>query len=83
MCINNMDIELEELIEEYKGIEKQETETLEHFLEKRVFVTDTKKLVLPDLDGVQGFDRYMARYKQAIAVEKMASELFTRGDKSC
>ena len=64
-------------------IEKQETETLEHFLEKRVFVTDTKKLMLPDLDGVQGFDRYMERYKQAIAVEKMASGLFTRGDKSC
>ena len=52
-------------------------------MEKRVFVTDTKKLVLPDLDGVQGFDRYMERYKQAIAVEKMASGLFTRGDKSC
>ncbi|MBD5093457.1 MAG: ATPase [Subdoligranulum sp.] len=54
---------------------KAEGETLEEYLEKRVFAGISGSTVHPDAETVQGFASYMQRYKALLAVEKTAVEM--------
>ena len=47
-------------------------ETLEAYLDNKVFGENKGTTVTPDKTDVDGFNRYMTRYKAAVAVEKAA-----------
>ncbi len=49
-------------------------ETLEAYLEQRVFSDEMGSEVLPDLKQAAGFDAFMERYKNGLAVERSAVE---------
>ena len=51
-------------------------DSLEDFLQKRVFCDAVKTTVLPDPETEEGFERYMKEYKRLLAVEKRAVEAF-------
>lgn len=53
----------------YKG----EDETLEAYLSDKVFGDNKGESLEPNKDGVEGFDRFITRYKEGIAVEAAAS----------
>jgi len=53
---------------------KVDEETLEDYLQKKVFVDAAVKTVLPNEVDVQGFNAYLARYKAALNVESAAIE---------
>ena len=54
--------------------DRQGEETLPDFLENHVFAGAAGEQVSPSLEDQEGFGRYIARYKQALAVEKAAGE---------
>jgi len=47
-------------------------ETLESFLEKRIFADSDVMTIEPDLSDVSGFEAYLERYKAALLVERTA-----------
>ncbi len=49
-------------------------ESLEDYLDRKVFANAESVSVDPDPRDVEGFDKYMERYNCAICVEKLASE---------
>lgn len=49
-------------------------ESLEDYLENKVFVNSQKSVVKPDEKDVKGFSDYMKLYKKGLAVEKAAYE---------
>ena len=49
---------------------REEGETLERFLREKVFSKVKADIVQPEESDVEGFDSYLARYKEAIAAEK-------------
>ena len=51
---------------------KEAGESLEDFLAKKVFGADSGSCLAPKKEDVDSFNDYMARYKEAIAVEKAA-----------
>ena len=51
---------------------KEENESLESFLEERIFKGSTTKTIMPDPDDVAGFDAYLARYIAALSIERTA-----------
>ena len=55
-------------------IEKSDNETLEDFLSEKVFSSNSGSTVSPDPDDVEGFNSYIARYKNCLAVERAAVE---------
>lgn len=62
-------------------VQKEENETLEHYLEKKVFMSadgtaSNGSVMQPDPADVQGFDTYIEHYKKAIAAEKTAAEVW-------
>lgn len=54
-------------------LEKDAQETLEAYLQNRVFVQDAGTHVSPDLEDVKGFDAFLARYKAGLPIEKAAA----------
>lgn len=48
--------------------------SLEEYLDKKVFSKYEISTVLPDINDVNGFDKYMTLYKKSLAVEKSAVE---------
>ena len=52
-----------------------ESETLEAFLENKVFMQAKKQTLYPDADTVCGFNRYLENYKKLLEVEQKATEL--------
>lgn len=48
--------------------------SLEEFLDKKVFSKYEISTVRPDINDVNGFDKYMTLYKKSLAVEKSAVE---------
>ena len=54
--------------------DRQGEETLPDFLENHVFAGAAGEQVPPSLEDQEGFGWYIARYKQALAVEKAAGE---------
>jgi len=57
------------------AVSKGENETLEEFLEAKVFADCTVHTVEPAPANVQGFAAYLARYKEALAIERTAVEV--------
>jgi sugar (pentulose or hexulose) kinase len=54
--------------------ERTENITLEQYLEKRVFKDVYSVTVQPDMDDMNGFDKYTENYMKLLAVEKAAIE---------
>lgn len=53
-------------------INKGEGETLEQFLNERVFANQSGETLAPDAKDVEGFEVFMDRYKQGLAIERAA-----------
>ena len=53
---------------------RSENETLEDYLNNRVFKANRKITVKPDPEDVRGFDLFMERYIKGLAIEKAAVE---------
>jgi len=51
-------------------------ESLEEFLNNRVFKNAKKTTLNPEPDMVDGFNRYMEDYKKMVSVEEKAVEIF-------
>lgn len=56
-------------------LQREEGETLEAFLEKRVFANTKANTVLPEKTEVEGFERYMERFEGCIKLGERALEL--------
>jgi len=54
---------------------KEQSETLEQFLEKKIFAISAVSTIEPDPVDVKGFEAYLTRYKAALEVEKSAVEI--------
>ncbi len=54
--------------------QKQEGETLDAYLKNRVFVGQVGVKVEPDQKDVEGFDTFIKRYAEGLAIEKAAVE---------
>lgn len=55
--------------------ERSAHETLEQYLNTRVFAHDSGKCLAPDNDDVQRFAHFLARYKAGLPIEKTAAEV--------
>ena len=54
---------------------KEEKETLEDYLDKKVFACASATTVMADKADIEGFSTFLARYKKALPVERKAAEL--------
>lgn len=55
-------------------VHKQEKETLDQFLNEKVFAGQTGEKVDPEKEDVEGFDRFIERYKEGFPIERAAVE---------
>ncbi|MCT2535404.1 FGGY-family carbohydrate kinase [Aquibacillus koreensis] len=55
-------------------INKKDGETLETYLNDNVFANQSVKTVSPDPKDVEGFEQFMTRYKNGLAIERAAVE---------
>ncbi|GAE34044.1 xylulokinase [Halalkalibacter akibai] len=55
-------------------INKAENETLEEYLNEKVFSGQTGITISPDPKDVEGFEQFMKRYKSGLAIERAAVE---------
>ena len=55
-------------------VQKEEGESLEDFLDKKVFADAKKETICADKEDMEGFDRFLDDYKKALAVERAAVE---------
>jgi sugar (pentulose or hexulose) kinase len=55
-------------------LRKENGETLEAYLEQKVFAGNAGSSISPDQDDVQGFGAFMERYVRGLAVERAAAE---------
>ena len=53
-------------------VNRDEGETLESYLENRVFAGVKRAVLLPNEEGVRGFQAYLARFEKALKVERTA-----------
>lgn len=53
---------------------KKENQTLEEYLNEKVFAGQEGKTMSPDPKDVEGFERFMERYKKGLAIERAAVE---------
>ena len=53
---------------------KEEGETLEDYLDNKVFAGAKSETLMADPSDVEGFSRYLAQYKKALPMEKAAIE---------
>jgi len=51
---------------------KREAESLEMYLDRKVFCNQAGKTIVPNREEVQGFDRFAENYKKCFAVEQAA-----------
>lgn len=56
-------------------MQKSDNETLEDYLNNRVFANAISKTLEPDESDVQGFNAYIEKYKQLLKVEETAVEV--------
>ncbi len=56
-------------------IRKVGTETLDEYLENRVFADAKSSTLMAGKDDVDGFNAFLTKYKKAIPVEKLATEV--------
>ena len=57
-------------------IHKGEGETLDDYLNNRVFAGQSGSTMEPDADDVKGFDEFIERYKAGLAVERAAVDSY-------
>ena len=55
-------------------VNKEDGETLEDYLENKVFAGDTGSEMLPDPEDVKGFDEFILKYKAGLPIERAAVE---------
>ncbi|MEG0590375.1 MAG: FGGY-family carbohydrate kinase, partial [Lachnospiraceae bacterium] len=55
-------------------VHKTETETLDGFLNEKVFVNNQGLKIEPDSKDVEGFELFMKRYAQGLPIERAAVE---------
>jgi len=53
-------------------INKKEDETLETYLEEKIFANQTKSTIEPDIKDVEGFETFMKRYIKGLPIERAA-----------
>lgn len=53
-------------------IYKVESETLGSYLQTKIFSNVQGSVIHPDIDGVNGFEQFMERYKKGLVIEKEA-----------
>ena len=51
---------------------KSEGETLESYLEQKVFAEQTSEVMMPDEKDINGFSTYMERYNKGLTIERAA-----------
>ncbi len=56
-------------------LQKEDGETLEHYLSEKVFKTAKSVTVQPDAADVEGFNRYIAVFKAGLPVEQAAANM--------
>ena len=56
-------------------VNKAEDETLDDYLNNKVFAGNAGSSEEPDAKDIEGFEKFIENYKGAIAVEKTASEV--------
>ena len=56
-------------------VQKQPNETLEDFLQNRVFANAQSACADPDPKGVAGFREYLSRYIACLPAQKQAAQL--------
>ena len=54
---------------------KNEGETLEVFLNSKVFADASASVINPDKENVEGFNKYIEEYKKLLKVEQTAVEV--------
>ncbi|MCD8091239.1 MAG: FGGY-family carbohydrate kinase [Clostridiales bacterium] len=59
------------------AVNKDEGETLEHYLSEKVFADSSVSVIEPDKEDVKGFNAYTESYKNAIEAEKAAVRTFS------
>lgn len=57
-------------------VNKKQGESLESYLEKKVFAGETGFVIHPDDKDTEGFNRFTEAYKKGLAIEKAAVETF-------
>ncbi len=55
-------------------IYKEEGETLEDYLDNKVFASAKSSTLMADEADIEGFSRYLSQYQKALPVEKAAIE---------
>lgn len=55
-------------------VNKEDNETLEEYLNQKVFVEKSGKTIFPDPKDVEGFEQFMGRYTKGLAIERAAVE---------
>ncbi len=58
------------------AVNKEEGETLEHYLNEKVFADSRVSVIKPNKEDTDGFNSYLESYKKALEVEKTAVRLF-------
>lgn len=53
-------------------VNKTENETLEEYLNRKVFAGKAGETILPDPEDVEGFEAFMKRYTKGLAIERAA-----------
>lgn len=53
-------------------INKEEGETLGHFLDEKVFAGNEGSTLEPNPEGVEGYNQFMERYMKGISIERAA-----------
>ena len=53
-------------------IRKKENQTLEEYLAEEVFTGAGKTVVRPEREAVLGFEKFMERYREGLAIEQAA-----------
>ncbi len=55
-------------------LNKEEEQSLEEFLNQKIFTDQNEKVIEPDPADVKGFEEFMQRYKAGLAIERAAVE---------
>ena len=58
-------------------LQKEEGETLDSYLEEKVFKGQEGICIEPVPEDIEGFDTFIERYKAGLPIEKAAVEAFT------
>lgn len=57
-------------------VQKEEGQSLDNYLQERVFAEVQAEEMTPDAEDVKGFDQFIGRYREGLAIERAAVEYF-------